>query len=237
MAARMPVQTCAKIAGVLFLLSFVAGGFGEAWVPMRLIVPGDAAATAKNLVASATMFRLGFVGYLIEAICDTGLTWVLYLLLRPVNRDLALLAVIFRVTSTTGFAMGEVLSFTALPVLGGSRYLQTFSTAQLESLAMLLLRTGSRAGEVFSMFYGFGSLILGYLVFRSGFLPRILGILLAISGLGFIASIFFTVLAPGFATGYFLAPALLSGIALTFWLLVKGVDVPKWEEAAALRGR
>jgi len=94
------VQTYARIAGVLFLLTILAGGFGEYYVPSKLIVSTDAAATAKNIIASDSLFRLGFLAYLVEALCDTGLTLVLYVLLRPVSRNLALLAVLFRLMST-----------------------------------------------------------------------------------------------------------------------------------------
>lgn len=89
------VQTYARVAGVLLLLSLVAGGFGEFYVPSKLIVSADAAATARNIIASASMFRMGFAGYLVEAMCDIALTLILYVLLRPVHEDLALLAAFF----------------------------------------------------------------------------------------------------------------------------------------------
>lgn len=236
MSRSLSPQTCARIAGVLFLLSFVAGGFGEAYVPSVLIVPGDATATAARIMGSGSLFRLGFAGYLVEALCDVGLTWVLYLLLRPVHRDLALLSVCLRLISTAGFAMGEVLSFSATMILGGAHYLESFSPDQRNTLALLMLKLGTRSGEVFSMFYGAGSIVLGYLMARSGFLPRLLGVLLALSGVGFVTSIFVTVLAPKYASGLFMAPVAIAGLALTFWMLVKGVDVPKWKEAAARAG-
>jgi hypothetical protein len=184
----MSVQTYARIAGVLGLLSFVCGAFGEAYVPAVLVVSADATATATNIIASDSLFRLGFAGYLLEAMCDVGLTWVLYVLLRPVHRDLALLTVFFRLISTAGFAMAKVLFFAASPILGGADYLKTFSPDQLNTLALLLVKVGGFGGGLFSMFYGVASVFLGYLIFRSGFLTTVLGVLLALSGVGFVTS-------------------------------------------------
>ncbi len=99
----MTVQTYARIAGVLFLLSFVAGGFGEAYVPSKLIVSGDATATANNIHALGSLFRWGFAGYLVEATCDIALTLIFYVLLRPVRKDLALLAAFFGLVGTAEF--------------------------------------------------------------------------------------------------------------------------------------
>jgi hypothetical protein len=234
MATPLSVQRYARLAGVLGLLSLVGGGFGEAYVPSALIVSADAAATARHILASSFLFRLGFAGYLVEALCDVGLTWVLYVLLRPVHRDLALLTVCFRLISTAGFAMTEVLYFTALPIAGGAHYLQTYSPDQLASLALLFVRVGRLGGGVFMMFYGVACVFLGYLVFRSSFLPKVVGVLLALGGLGFVASTFVLVLAPAYASPFFFAPAALAWLFLTLWLLVRGVDVPEWQKKEAL---
>ena len=234
MTGPVSVQTYARIAGVLGLLSFVGGGFGEAYVPSVLIVPGDATETARNIVASGSLFRLGFAGYLVEALCDVGLTWALYVLLRPVHRDLALLTVFFRLISTAGFAMAQVLYFAPSSILGGADYLKTLSADQLDTLALLSVRVSGFGQKVFSMFYGVGSVFLGYLIFRSTFLPRVLGVLLAISGLGFVARAFASVLAPAYASPFLLMPAAVAWMFLTLWLLVRGVDDPKWQESAAL---
>lgn len=237
MASATPIQTYARIAAVLGLLTFVAGGFGEAYVPSALIVSGDAAGTARNIVASDWLFRLGFTGYLVEALCDVGLTWVLYILLRPVHPELALLAVLFRLISTAGFAMAEVLYFAAAPILGGSAYLKTFSPDQVHTLALLWLKVSGFGQGLFSMFYGVASVLLGYLIFRSSFLPRMLGVLLVIGGLGFVAKTFLSVLAPAYASSFLLVPTAVAWLFLTLWLLVKGVDDAKWRESALAEHR
>jgi hypothetical protein len=232
----LTIQSYARIAGGLGLLSFLCGGFGEAYVPSLLIVRTDPAATVTNILASESLFRLGFASYLIEALCDVGLTWAFFVLLRPVHRNLSLLAVFFRLIATGGFAMSQVLYFSALLVVSGPGNLTAFSVEQRESLALLSINAGGLGLEVFSMFYGVGAMLLGYLIFRSQYLPRILGVLLAISGGGFAIKAFASVLSPTYASPLLLLPVAVAWLSLTVWLLVKGVDIPRWQEKAAVAG-
>ena len=231
----MRVQTYARIAGLLFLISIVAGGFGELYVPTVLIVSGDPTATAKNIVASDLLFRMGFASYLVEAICDIALTLILYLLLRPVGRELALLTAFFRLVGTAIFAASELFYFAPAFILGGADYLKTFSPDQLNTLAYVSLRMYVYGGGLFFAFGGVGSILLGYLIFRSGYLPKILGALMALGGLGFVIRSFALALVPASASlgVILLLPTGLAMLSLTGWLLVKGVDVPKWEARAA----
>ena len=231
MAVNSSVQTYARTAGVLYLLTVVAGGFGEAYVPMKVVVSADAAATARNIQAFETLFRLGFAGYLVEAVCDIALALILYALLRPVHKDLALLAAFFGLVSTTLFAVAELFYFAVPLILRSSDSLKTFSPAQLNTLALLSMKLYGYGAGLFMVFYGIAALIRGYLIFRSGYLPKFLGILLAFAGLGFIAKNFALVLAPKYASDVFLVPMFLAAVSLTAWFLVKGVDVPKWEAA------
>jgi uncharacterized protein DUF4386 len=229
-----PAQAYARIAGALLLVSLMAGGFGEFFVPSTLIVPGDAAATASAIVARGSLFRLGFAGYLVEALCDTGLTFTLYVLLRPVRADLALLAVLFRLLATALFACAELFYWAASLILRGDSYLKSFSPDQLDALAFLSLELYGYGGGIFMVFFGVASIVLGYLIFRSGYLPRLLGALFALGGLGFVLRNFLLVLAPAWAFSALLLPTVLAAAAMTFWLLWKGVDVARWEEKAAL---
>jgi Domain of unknown function (DUF4386) len=185
LARAAPVQTYARIAGVLFLLSMVAGAFGEAYVPYRIVVPGDAAATAKNIIAFDSLFRMGFAGYLVEAVCDISLSLIFFVLLRPVHKNLALLAAFFGLISTALFGVAELFYFAASIILGGAPYLKTFSPDQLNTLAMLSLKVYGYGGGLFMVFYGIAAVLRGYLIFRSGYLPKALGVLLALAGLGF----------------------------------------------------
>jgi hypothetical protein len=224
----------ARTAGVLGLISIVAGGFGEAYVPAVLVVSRDAAATATKIMASESLFRWGFTAYLVEALCDVGLTLLFYLLLRAVRKDLALLAVFFRLIGTAGFAMAQVLYFAALPIVGGADHLKAFPPEQLHAVALLSVTVSGYGRSLFTMFWGVGSVLLGYLIYRSGFLPKVIGALLALSGVGFVAKTFTWVLAPSYSSPLLLMPAGVAALALTGWLLVKGVDVAKWKAKAAL---
>jgi hypothetical protein len=123
----------AKLAGVLFLLSMIGGGLGEAYIPGKLIVSSDAALTAANLRSSDFLFRFGFAAYLIEAICDIALAWVFYVLLRPVHRELALLAAFFGLVSTAVFGFAELFYLASSQVLRDAAYLKSFSRTSISS--------------------------------------------------------------------------------------------------------
>jgi hypothetical protein len=223
------IQTYARVAGVLFLVTMVAGFFGEAYVPYRVIVSGDAAATAKNIIAFNSLFRAGFASYLVEAVCDIALSLVMYELLRPVRKDLALLAAFFGLVSTALFAVAEFFYFGTSLIVGGAGYLKSFSPDQLNALGLLSLKMYGLGGGLFMVFYGLATLLRGHLIYRSGYLPKALGALLALAGTGFIVSNFVLVLAPAYASDFLALPMLVAGLAVTVWLLVKGVDIRKWE--------
>lgn len=231
--ARTAVQAYAKLAGVLMLLSFVAGGFGEAYVPSRLVMSGDATATAQNIRASDALYRMGFGGYLVEAACDIALTLIFYLLLRPVRKEIALLAAFFGLVGTAVFAAAELFYLAPSRILEGARYLKTFSPDQLETLALLSLRLFAYGGAMFTVFYGMAWVLRGYLIFRSGYLPKFLGVLMTLGGLAFVGRNFALVLAPAYASGSLLLLMVPGGLSMTVWLLVRGVDVAGWEARAA----
>lgn len=214
---------------MLLLLSLVAGGLGEGFAPSQLIVPGDAAATAHHVVASNALFRVGFAGYLIEAACDIALTVIFYLLLRPVHRPVALLAAFFRLFSTGLFAVGEVFYFAPSLLVGGDAYLKSFTPNQLNTLVLFFLNLYGVPAAMSLMFYGMGSIFLGYLTYRSGYLPRVLGILLALGGLGFVLRTFAIVLTPQLPSMVLQLPLILALLALAVWFLLRGVDVAAWD--------
>ena len=232
-AARATVQAYARMAAVLCLLSYIAGGFGEGYVPSRLIVSADASATAGNIRALDSLLRMGFAGYLVEAVCDITLSLLLYVLLRPVRNDVALLSAFFGLVGTAVYGVAELAYFAASHIVGGASYLNTFSPDQLNTLALLSLKLFGYAGGLFLVFYGVAWVLRGYLIFRSGYLPKFLGVLMVICGLAFIMRNLAIVLAPAYPTGWLLLFALPGGLALTLWLLVKGVDVSKWQASVA----
>lgn len=230
----LSAQRYARVAGALLFITIVAGGFGEVYVPSTLIVSRDAAATAHHILTSMPLFRLGFAGYLVEAVCDIALTLVLYVLLRPVNRNIALLAAFFRIVSTATFATAEFFFMAAPLILRSTSYSRTFSPAQLDALAFLSLKVFGYGGDAFMVFYGAGCTILGYLMFQSGYFPKTLGALFGLGGIGFVVNSFATVLAPAFASPFLSLPMALAVLALAPWLLVKGIDVTKWERTDAI---
>lgn len=223
------VQTYARIGGALILVSIVVGGFGEGVAPSLLVVAGDAAATAHNVVSSDLLLRAGFAAYLVEALCDVALTAVFYLLLRPVSMALALFAVLFRLMATATFAFAEVFYFAPSVILKGDSYLRAFTADQLNSLALLSFNVSDVGGDMSLSFYGLGSVLLGYLMFRSGYVPRFVGAAFAFGGLCFIARTFAWVLIPAVPTAILQLPMILALLVLAVWFLARGVDASRWE--------
>ena len=224
----MNVQRYARFAGVLFLISLVAGGFGEAYAPSKIIVATDAAATVANITNLNFVYRLGFAAFLVESLCDITLVLIFYALLRPISRELSLLAAFFGLVGTAVFAVGELFYFAPPLLLGNAAQLNSFSTEQLNALVLLSLRFYSYAGMATTAYYGMSWLARSYLIFNSSYLPKFLGVLMGIAGAGFVVRNFLLILAPAYASTLLLVLMLPAGLILTFWLLFKGVDVAKW---------
>ena len=224
------VKTYSRAVGIFLILTMLGGWFGELYVP-SLIMTGDAATTAAQLRQDDNLFRLGFAAYLVEAFSDIVLAWLFYVLLKPVNRELALLSALFGIVSMTLFAVIKMLYFSAPIFLTGREYLAAFSPAQLDALAYVHLSLYGWLSGLTMLFYGTAWIIRGYLTFRSGYLPRFLGALMMLAGVGFFAKNVTKVLAPAFSTDLLLAPMFLNVVALALWMLVKGVDRDKWQQA------
>ena len=234
--AQFSPQAYARIGGVLYLIIIAAGLFAEAFVRGRLVVPADAAATATNIMAHETLFRLGIAADLTTFLCAVALTMILYVLLKPVNRNLALLMVFFDLVQDAIGGINGLNPYRALQLLGGADYLKVFSPEQLQAMALLSLKAHSVGFGVALIFFGFSCLAVGYLIFRSGYFPKLLGILLAIAGLCYLINSFALILSPPVAGALFpwvLLPAFIGELSLALWLAVKGVNVPKWEERAS----
>jgi hypothetical protein len=232
----MNVQRYARIAGLLFLVSIVAGGFGEAYVPSRIIVSGDAAATAANITNFQFLYRLGFAAFMIESLCDITLVVIMYALLKPVSRELSLLAALIGLVGTALFAFAELFYFAPPLIIGGAGYLKTFSPDQLNSLALLSLKFYGYAGMIFTAYYGMSWIIRACLIFRSGYLPKFLGVLMAVGGLGFVVRNFLLILAPRYASDVLLMLMFPGGLLMAVWLLVKGVNLPQWKAKLGAAG-
>jgi len=229
------LQVWARIAGVLILLSILGGGFGEAFAPAQIIVSGDAAATAHHVVASNALFRVGFAAYTLEGLCDVALSAAFFVLIRQINIGLAVVFLMTHLMATAVFAFAEVFYFAPAFILSGDSYLKSFTTDQLNTLALLSLNVYGFAGGFSELFYGMGSVLLGYMVFRSEILPRLLGILWVISGVAFAAETYVIVLAPGYDSPIYALPTILTLVLTAGWLLAKGVD-SRWAEALSGTG-
>lgn len=219
----------ARLAGFLYLLVVPLGIFGSLYVPSKLIVPGDAARTAENLMASESLFRLGIVSDLLAPLVLIFVVLFLYKLLKPVNKTMASLMVIFLLLGVPIALLSKVFQFTALQLLSGANYLDVFSTEQLQALALQFLRLHDRGGTIAAIFWGLWLFPMGYLVFKSGFFPRILGILLMISCFGYVINSFAIFL--GYTANVGLVAA-LGEVLFILWLLIKGVNTEQWEKRA-----
>ena len=224
------VRKMAAIGGLLTLLSIVAGGFGEIYVPMSVTIVTDAAATAERITSLNMMFRLGFAAYLVEGLCNVILIFIFYVLLRPVEKNLAMLAALFGLVGVAVYAIAELFYIAPLLLVGDQPSLSAFTLDQRNALALLSLRFYGYAGGVLMAFGGAGSVIYGYLIFRSRYLPRLLGILLVLGGASFIVRNFLLVVAPAYAFDWLFLPMFLAMVGLGGWLLFRGIDKRLWEE-------
>ena len=224
------IKKTARIAGILYLIEFPLGIFGILYVPSILIVPGDAATTANNIMASESLFRLSIVSGLILQIINTLLVLVLYKLLKSVNKNHALLMVIFFLVGVPIAMLNELNHFAALQLLSGADYLTVFTADQLQALVPLFLDLHEHGINIAGIFWGLWLFPMGYLVFKSGYIPRILGVLLIIGGFGYLIDCVTFFLIPNFA-----AISLFTfwgEVLLPLWLLIKGVNVEQWEKRA-----
>jgi len=210
----------ARATGVVYLLFFLTAVLGSAFTP----------ATASNIVAHQSSFRLGFAVSLFSIAFYVAVTALLYNLFKPVNRRLALLAAFVSLVGCAIQASASVFQLAPLIVLGGNPYSGAFNTGQLQALAQVFLDLNTQANYIAVVFFGLFDVVIGYLILRSTFLPRVLGALMVIAGLAWLAF-----LSPPLASHvliYIEVPGFVAEAALMLWLLVMGVDVQRWKEQA-----
>ncbi|MFC2076176.1 DUF4386 domain-containing protein [candidate division KSB1 bacterium] len=223
----------ARVAGLMYLIMAICGPFSLLYVPSKLVVSGDATATANNIMASEWLFRLGFVGESIVFLSEIVLVVMLYTLFKPVSKTLSLVAAFFRLAMATIQGINLLNKFTALLLLSGAAYLTIFKPDQLHALALLYLNAHEYGAFIWGAFFGFHCLVLGYLLYKSTYLPRILGILLAAASVGYLTDSFGNFLFANYEATIslvFLVPGTIGELLLAFWLLFKGVDVQKWHD-------
>jgi hypothetical protein len=214
-------QSVARLAGVSQLLEAITATFGQVVVLGRLIVTGNAAATATNIVGHQGLLWFGFASCVIGVVFHVVWALLLHELLKPVNARICNIATAVILVGCAVQAVASALYIAPLVVLTGGAAVSPLTTLQLQGFAMVLLKLNGLAFNTYLVFFGLWCVLIGYLIFASRFLPRVLGVLLAIAGLGWM-----TYLAPPLANRVFVliaAASALGEVPLEFWLIVNGV--------------
>ena len=226
-------QLYARIGGLAYLFIIVAGFIGEMFIRNKLIVSGDAAATANNIAASPLLWRIGIAGDLTMHVCDGIVALVYYTLLKPVNKNLALLAVLFGLTQTAVLVANKMNLLMPLFLLENADYLKAFNAQQLQALAYLSIKAHGYGFGVGLIFFGVECLIDGYLIFKSAYLPKVLGVMIQVAGVCYLINSFALILSPSLSNLLFpliLVPPFFGELSMCLWLLIKGVNLAKWKE-------
>jgi hypothetical protein len=224
--------TRGRLLAALYLLVVVCGIVGQAVIADSFVAANDAGATAANIRANPALYRLGFTIFMVEMIAQVVTSLLFYDLLKPVNRSLARIAAVVGITGAGIKTFARLFYYAPLILLGGAPYLSAIEPAQLDALSMAFIRLNHQGGAIAVIFFGVESVLGGWLVYRSGFLPRVIGVLSMIGGLGWL-----TYLWPPLGNQAFMFVALFALIGLTAkigWLFVRGVDNAIWLERAAI---
>lgn len=228
----------ARVTGILYLIIFFANIYVFFLVTGSLVVPGDATATANNIIASEPMYRTGIASYLLVFLSEIGVAILLYKLLKPVNETLSMMAMATRLMQAAIHAVNLVNFVIPLLLLSGAESLNVFEPAQLHALAKFFLDTHYYGVLISEAFFSVSLLLLGYLVYKSDLFPSILGIGLAIAGLFYILDSFGIFLMPqhqGFIAEIIIAPVVIAEMSFILYLLIKGVRIPKQEQAIPVK--
>ncbi len=224
----------ASLAGFLYLVIAIAAVVAHFYVPSRLLVPGDATATANNILASGTLFRIGIASEFVVLLSEIVVSIVLYVLLKPVSKTLSLVAAVFRLAMTTIHAINLLNYFFVLLLLSGAGYLAAFDADQLHALVLLFLNLHSYGFNIGIVFFAPHVFVLGYLIFKSGYFPRMLGILFMLAACGYLIDSTAMLFFPSYGTtpAFIALPIGIAEIAFPLWLLVKGVNIEQWNKHA-----
>jgi hypothetical protein len=224
-----------RIAGVLYLVIIAAGIFAEIFVREKLIVYTDAGATAAHLLANESFFRLGIAADLSNHVFAVATTVIIYALLKPIHKELALLMAFFNLVQDAIGGINDLNQLRALQLLGGAEYLKVFSPEQLQALALSYLRAHGLGFGIALLFFSLSLLARGYLLYRSRYFPRILGVLVTVAGAAYLIHSSAVIVAPAVARAlvpWILMPAFVGELTFALWLTVKGVNLSQWNENA-----
>ncbi|GGX73533.1 DUF4386 domain-containing protein [Saccharospirillum salsuginis] len=222
-----PAYFHARLAGVLYLIIIVCAGFAEGGVRASLIVPGDAALTAEHILGSEFLYRLGFSLDLVAFLCDLGVSILFYVLLKPVNRTLALTAAMLRLLAHPAIASVNLINhYGALQILTNESLNAAFSAEQLQSIALLFTEFHTTGYLIAGAFFGMHCLLLGYLLVKSDLFPSLIGVFIGIAAVAYLLNSFGNFLMPEHRTFFdaiVVVPAVIAELSLGLWLLFKGV--------------
>ncbi len=230
-ASDQSIQSYVRLGGVLYLYIIAAGIFAQVFVRGQLVVSGDVAATAGNILASEFLFRVGFSAELLMLICDVALALIFFVVLKPISFRLALLAAFLRVAMAAISGANSLNHLEALLWLNGTIGVEGLGLDKVQAMAYHSLRTHSFGYHIALVFFGFYCILLGTLISRSGFLPKFLGGLMGIAGLCYLLNSFGSILAVDVVTNFgpaILLPALVAELSLALWMLFKGINMEKW---------
>lgn len=223
MEKMKPIQKTARIAGFLYLLQIPLGVFGILYVPKALLVPGDATATASNILANEFLFRLSMVSAILTALVTVVTALFLYKILKPVHKNYARLMVVCTLVVAPIAMLNELNNVAVLLLLHGA--------GQALAEMSLFLNLHEYGIQIAGIFWGLWLLPMGYLVFKSNYIPKIIGVLLLIGCLGYLIDFVTFFVFPNFGvvlSGY----TWLGEVLMVFWLLIKGVNIEQWEKRA-----
>jgi hypothetical protein len=226
-------QAYARTGGALYLIIIAVGMFGELLTRGPIIVSGDAAATASHITHSLSLWRAGIAGDILMHMCDIGVMLVFYVLLSPVSRNIALFALLSNLVQTSVLVANKLNLLIPTFLLGDAEYLKAFTPQQLHALAYVSLKTHEYGFGLGLIFFGMTCIALGYLIFRSGYLPKVLGAGMQLAGVCYLINSFVQILVPALAprlSPAILLPPFIAELSTALWLLVKGVNLSKWQD-------
>ncbi len=225
------IQKTARTTGFLYFLLIPFGVFGMIYFPTAFFVPDDIAATVSNIMANESLFRLTILSALLTQVIQIFVVLYLYKVLKPVNKNHAVLMVVFILVAVPIAMLNELNQIAVLLLLNGAGYSAFFTTDQIQALVALFIDLRYAGINIAGIFWGLWLFPMGYLVFKSGFLPKIIGALLMIACFGYFVDSFIFFLNPDFSFKF--AEFLFIGeLLITFWLMIKGVNVEEWEKRA-----
>jgi hypothetical protein len=225
----MKTKTTARFAGLLYLLIAVFGGFAFFAGYESLIVKGDAVATTNNILDSELMFRVGIIGDSFTFLGEIILTILLYKLFKPVGKSLSQIAAFSRLAMTTMIGMNVLNKLLVLQLLSGADYLSAFQPEQIQALSMLFLSAYGIGSLIWGLFFALHLVIIGYLIIKSGYAPKILGILFVFASFGYLINSFGNFILPEYEAIYTIVvlATVPAELAFAFWLLIKGLTIDK----------